>query len=58
MLITLARRELIAMRNQLTVLQNVVAADRLDLIAPSVARMTSSIERLESIASLVNSSPS
>lgn len=53
MLITLARRELIAMRNQLTVLQNVVAADRLDLLAASVARMASSIERLESIESLV-----
>jgi hypothetical protein len=51
---TLAQRELVAMRNHLTVLQNVVAADRLDMIAPSVARIEISIQRLESIESLVD----
>jgi hypothetical protein len=56
MIITLARREVIAIRDQLTILQNVVAADRLDLIAQSVARIELSVQRLENIESLVNSS--
>lgn len=49
---TLARREVIAIRDQLTVLQNVLAVDRLDMIAPSVAKIEASLERLESIESL------
>jgi|HubBroStandDraft_2_1064218.scaffolds.fasta_scaffold837729_1 hypothetical protein len=49
MITTLARREMIAIRDQLTVLQNVLAADRLDMIAPSVAKIEVCLERLESI---------
>jgi hypothetical protein len=49
---TLARREVIAIRDQLTVLQNALAVDRLDMIAPSVAKIEASLERLESIEHL------
>lgn len=54
---TLARQELIAIRNQLTILKNVVGVDRLDMIAASVSRVQLAVERLESIDSLVSSSP-
>lgn len=46
------------MRNQLTVLQNVLATDRLDMIAPSVAKIELSIQRLESVEYLLNPSGS
>jgi len=49
MMTTLARREVIAIRDQLTVLQNAVAADRLDMIGPSVARIELCLQRLESL---------
>lgn len=55
---TIARRELMDMRNQLTVLQNVLATDRLDMIAPSVAKIELSIQRLESVEYLLNPSGS
>ncbi len=46
---TLALRELHSIRSDLTVLRNALAADRLDMIAPSVKRIESSIERLETL---------
>lgn len=53
---TLARRELLVLCDQVTILKNVVAEDRLDMIAATVIRMELSIRRLESIEYLFSPS--
>lgn len=50
----LALVELHSIRDQLTILKNVVAADRLDLIPQSTARIERSVERLTNLAQCFN----
>jgi hypothetical protein len=42
-------REIHLLRDQLAVLRNVAAADRLDLMPPALCKMEGSLERLESL---------